>query len=59
MNDQKWLNIIKKVIHQGYERAKVVEHHQKNSQTRENLRVLRYYKETQENKLSSPWIVRT
>jgi hypothetical protein len=24
MNDQKWLNIIKKVVHQGYERPKVL-----------------------------------
>jgi hypothetical protein len=29
MNDQKWLSIIKKVVQQGYERPKLVEHHQK------------------------------
>jgi hypothetical protein len=44
MNDQKWLSIIKKVVHQGYERPKVVEYHQKTSQTREELHGLRYYR---------------
>jgi hypothetical protein len=38
------LNIIKKFVHQGYERPKVVEYHQKNSQARKDLHLLRYYK---------------
>jgi hypothetical protein len=29
MNDQSRSNIIKKVVHQGYEQPKVVEYHQK------------------------------
>jgi hypothetical protein len=34
MNDQKWPKIIKKGVHQGYERPKVVEHHQKGRSSR-------------------------
>jgi hypothetical protein len=52
MNDQKWLNIIKMVVHQSYERPKLVEYHQKDvHQGYERPKVVEYYQKGRSSRL--------
>jgi hypothetical protein len=64
MNDQKWLSIIKKVVHQGYELPKVVEYHQKSfadsgRSAGASLLPVTGIKKKQVSRLSSLQLVRT